>query len=130
VTRERRYTLREASALIGPLRELVQSMRAARDTLQDGDLITRAAEGAPGNGGGEAARRLADARLVLERGARQLEAWAVVVRDLDEGICDFPARRQGRDVYLCWRVGEERITHWHELGGGFAGRRALDELTE
>ena len=51
----------------------------------------------------------------------------MVVRDLDEGICDFRARRGGRDVYLCWRVGEERIGWWHELDAGFRGRRPLDE---
>ena len=53
----------------------------------------------------------------------------MVVRDLGTGICDFPARRGDRDVFLCWRVGEERIEWWHELDTGFQGRLPLDDQT-
>ena len=49
-----------------------------------------------------------------------------VIRDIDRGLIDFPSLRDGAEVYLCWELGEERITHWHDLGSGFAGRRPLD----
>jgi hypothetical protein len=126
---ERRYTLAEASALIGPLGALIEEMRAARAVITDGELAARLAERAPGNGGGEEGKRFGEAALRFSRGLAQLERWGVIVRDLDSGICDFPARRGDRDVYLCWRVGEERIGWWHELEAGFQGRRPLDDQT-
>lgn len=43
----------------------------------------------------------------------------------DAGLVDFPGEVGGRPVYLCWRLGEEAVTHWHELDAGYAGRRPL-----
>lgn len=43
-----------------------------------------------------------------------------------DGLCDFPSLRDGREVYLCWRLGEESVAHWHELDAGFAGRQELE----
>jgi hypothetical protein len=126
---ERRYTLEEASALIAPLDALIRELRAARAVITDPSLATRLGEHASGNGGGPDGRVFAEAALRFSRGLSQLDEWGVIVRDLDEGICDFPARREDRDVYLCWRVGEDRIAWWHELHSGFAGRRPLDDLT-
>jgi hypothetical protein len=48
-----------------------------------------------------------------------------VLKDMDQGLVDFLTRRDGREVYLCWRYGEERVAYWHELQAGFAGRRPL-----
>lgn len=50
----------------------------------------------------------------------------VIVKDLTEGLIDFPALRGGREVYLCWKLGEDGIHWWHEIEGGFAGRQPLD----
>lgn len=43
-----------------------------------------------------------------------------------DGLCDFPSMRDGREVYLCWRLGESAVTYWHEKNAGFAGRQSLD----
>jgi hypothetical protein len=43
-----------------------------------------------------------------------------------DGLCDFPSLRDGREVYLCWRLGESEVLHWHELNSGFAGRQPLE----
>ncbi len=43
-----------------------------------------------------------------------------------DGLCDFPSLRDGREIYLCWRHGEEQVTHWHEKNAGYAGRQSLD----
>lgn len=48
-----------------------------------------------------------------------------LVKDLDRGLVDFPARRGGEDVLLCWQLGEETIEHWHGVEEGFAGRKPL-----
>jgi len=76
--------------------------------------------------GGPKFRELARAQLTIARCLRQIDHWGVILRDVETGLCDFPSEREGRLVYLCWRVREPRIAHWHEVDEGFAGRRPLD----
>lgn len=58
-----------------------------------------------------------------------LEHQGIVVKDLDEGLIDFPSiRENGQEVYLCWKVGENDIRFWHGLEEGFAGRKRIEEL--
>jgi hypothetical protein len=47
------------------------------------------------------------------------------LKDIEQGLVDFPSLREGREVYLCWQLGEERVAFWHELDAGFAGRQPL-----
>jgi hypothetical protein len=84
-----------------------------------------------GNGSGYAvndARRPEYETLAgeLERCLLELDALGVVVKDIDLGLLDFPARREGEDVLLCWHVGEDSVTSWHGLEEGFAGRKPVD----
>jgi hypothetical protein len=95
--------------------------------MADSERAARLAAAAGGNGGGADGSVFARAALTFSRGLAQIDRWGVIVRDLDTGICDFPALREGREVYLCWRVGEERIAWWHEPEAGFAGRQPLDD---
>ena len=50
----------------------------------------------------------------------------VQVKDLETGLLDFPCVVDGEVILLCWRMGEETITHWHGTNEGFAGRKAID----
>lgn len=62
---------------------------------------------------------------------RAVAELGVEVKGLDDGLIDFPSVRRGRAIYLCWKLGEgERISWWHELDTGFAGRRPIRELYE
>jgi hypothetical protein len=61
-------------------------------------------------------------KTALER----IEATGCVVKDLDVGLLDFPALIDNEEVYLCWRLGEDRIRFWHRQDEGFAGRKPLD----
>ena len=58
-------------------------------------------------------------------GVAEFDERGIVLRDLDRGLIDFPAIREGREVYLCWVDGESDIGFWHDLDAGFAGREAL-----
>jgi len=58
----------------------------------------------------------------------QLLSMGVVIKDVQQGLIDFYAKHQGRDIHLCWKLGEKDITHWHEIDVGFAGRRPIDML--
>ncbi len=63
-----------------------------------------------------------DIRAALER----MEGSGAVVKDLDVGLLDFPALIDNEEVYLCWRLGEDRIRFWHRQDEGFAGRKPID----
>ena len=58
---------------------------------------------------------------------RTILDMGVIVKDLAEGLVDFPALLHGREVYLCWKLGEDGIHWWHEIEAGFAGRQPLDD---
>jgi hypothetical protein len=79
----------------------------------------------PGAGGGWPGRAVAEATLVLQRAVADLQSADIVVRDVMSGLVDFPAVRDGEEVYLCWLVDEPDIGWWHGLDTGFAGRRRL-----
>ena len=51
-----------------------------------------------------------------------------ILKDLENGIVDFYSKHEGRDVLLCWHLGEEKIEYWHDVSGGFVGRRQVNEL--
>lgn len=86
-----------------------------------------------------AGARLAQPRSVLpepqfseHKGAivrliQRIETFGCVVKDIDLGLLDFPAMRQGVQVYLCWKAGEADVRHWHGVEEGFASRRPLDD---
>jgi hypothetical protein len=56
-----------------------------------------------------------------------IEQMGVLVKDLDIGLIDFLTRYQGREVCLCWKLGEDRIRFWHGTDEGFAGRKLIDD---
>lgn len=63
----------------------------------------------------------------LGRSLEQIGAAGARVKNPREGLIDFPARREGRDVLLCWKAGEPTLDYWHEPDEGYAGRRRVDE---
>ncbi|HVA72540.1 MAG TPA: DUF2203 domain-containing protein [Candidatus Limnocylindrales bacterium] len=62
----------------------------------------------------------------VETAVEHISATGCVVKDLDAGLLDFPARLNDEDVYFCWRVGEDRIRFYHRQDEGFAGRKPID----
>ena len=123
---ERHFTRAEANALLPQLTTLLSQLRDARDELTDTDAHEALSEAAPTNGGGEQGRRVGIAFLEVRRLIDTVEQAGIVLRDIDRGLVDFPALIDGREVYLCWELGEEDVAHWHDLEGGYGGREPLD----
>ena len=101
-------------------------------TLVD-EALGEAAGGAPGSAAFDSPRVL-DARIravidQMEAAVVRLDAWSVQLRDIEGGLADFPALVNGRQVWLCWQLGEDEIHFWHDLTSGFGGRRPLIELS-
>lgn len=127
------FTRAEAEALlpmVGPLLEEIRGWRAELVALEE--RLARLRARAMGNG--HAHPEDEDPRAEAGRVERQItEAIArindlgIEVKDLETGLIDFPSLREGRIVYLCWRLGEDRIAWWHEVDAGFAGRTPLED---
>jgi hypothetical protein len=132
----RYFTLEEANAAVDELRPVVERMvehrrhfTAARN--RRGDLTAQAGS----NGGDLTPTDFADVELELEAEAtelarciEQIESAGALVKDLDQGLLDFPALRDGEEILLCWQLGEDEIAFWHGLEEGFAGRKPLEAL--
>jgi len=123
----RHYTLSEASELLPQVVELIHRMRSARDRLGDREAREALSEAGPTNGGGDPGRTVSEGFVELRDSIAELRELEIVLRDLDRGLLDFPAIRDGREVYLCWQEGEDAIEFWHEPEAGFGGRRPLDD---
>jgi hypothetical protein len=126
VIHERHFTVAEANELLPGLAASLDALRSARDRLTDAEAHEALSDASPGNGGGTPGRSVGEAFLAVRHGLAELNTLGVVIRDLDRGLVDFPAIIEGREVYLCWQLGEPEVAHWHHLDSGFAGRMPLD----
>lgn len=122
---QRHYTAVEANAVTPRIRALVHRLQAAKRTLSAEGFDSGFAALAEVSGGAYAGRTRAEAVVKAALGFEALEALEVVVRDLESGLIDFPALRDGREVYLCWHVDEAAVGHWHSPESGYAGRLPL-----
>jgi hypothetical protein len=131
---ERHFTREEATALLEEVRPVAEALVAHRRALTVAAarraMITARISGNGGDFDPQEPREL-DEQLereaeAVKRAVEQLQRLGVLVKDLDRGLVDFPTLRDGEEVLLCWRVGEEEIAHWHGVDEGFAGRKPLD----
>jgi hypothetical protein len=126
VIHDRHFTVEEANAVIERVGPMLEALRDAKTELLDDEAREALGEAAPGNGGGDPGRQVGEAFLEVRRILVELTEAGIVVRDVDRGLIDFPSLRDGREVYLCWQLGEERVGWWHDLESGFGGRQPLD----
>jgi hypothetical protein len=124
---DRHYSPEEANEALPRVVELLDELRDARARLSDREAREALAEAAPANGGGQPGRTVSQGFLDIRDALRELQAREIVLRDLDRGLVDFPALRDGHEVYLCWEEGEDEVGFWHEPDAGHAGRRPLDD---
>ena len=123
---QRYFTIAEANALlpeIKPLMAQLLEMRAKSSRLSQQlvDLL----ETPHLDFGGPIPTALAQDFIVIETLLKKVRSYGCMVKNLEAGLVDFLAQIDGRDVYLCWRYGEESITYYHELHTGFPGRRPI-----
>ncbi|NJC98475.1 MAG: DUF2203 family protein [Anaerolineae bacterium] len=113
----------EALRIIRPLMEEVQAIRAK--ILASQPEAWPAIEKSAGNGGNRALSNLVQDFERLDALIHQILDTGVQIKDINLGLLDFSAIKDGREVYLCWKYGEGDIAFWHELEAGFAGRQPI-----
>jgi hypothetical protein len=123
VSEERWWTVEEANAALERVAAIVEQARAAAEAARDDaeGLRTRVR----GNGHGSPAVDLSGMKEPIDA----LEAEGIVLRDIEQGLIDFPAKTSaGRAYWLCWVVGEPEVAFWHWPEDGFAGRAPITDL--
>ena len=123
----RYFTLEQANEtlnLIRPLMEDVQAIR--RKILENQPEAWTAIEKSVGNGGNRALSNMIQDFEKLDLLVHRILETDVLIKDINTGLLDFPALRNGQEVYLCWQFGEEDIAFWHEVDAGYAGRQSID----
>jgi hypothetical protein len=123
---ERHFTRAEANALLPQLTAMLTQLREAKDELTDSEAHEALGEAAPSNGGGDEGKQVGVAFLEVRRILGTIEESGIILRDIDRGLVDFPALIDGREVYLCWEVGEDEVDFWHDMDAGYGGREPLD----
>ena len=118
---------------VAPLLATLADQRAELIRLRDRTLAAHASAtgGGPDLEPEEAQRiRLRMQGIVDQMAAAvaRIDALGITLRDIERGLIDFPALASGRQVWLCWELGEEKVRFWHELETGFGSRRPLAEL--
>jgi len=125
---ERIFTRAEAEALLPTLRSLLGEIGDAWNHVRKLDPeVQKARDASAYDGYSKAGVAYVESISHLMLLIHHVKDMGVLLKDAEKGLCDFPYVRQGRIVYLCWQLGEDRIEYWHDIEGGFAGRERLDE---
>ena len=133
---DRTFTLEEAQTLLPILESLLAQAINGKKLIEEVDAeLQETAHRVFLNGGTlvnvvHLARRKAEREKAIQRikdAVAEIDATGVQVKDLDIGLLDFPCTVEGEVLLLCWKLGEEKITHWHNTSEGFAGRKPIDD---
>jgi hypothetical protein len=139
------YDFDRANAKLPEVRETLLRLRDQRDEVVavrdrivelNAPAVAGAVASAPaGASSAEAARETQQLRLRMQGLVDQMQAavieldgCGIELREISTGLIDFPAMVAGRPIWLCWRLGEERVEWWHEISDGFDGRRRIEDL--
>ena len=129
----RLFTREEAERTLPLVRrivhDLMQEHPAWRRAISQYELLVGGAVADEGESAEVRAARLHAEQLAarIDGYLREIEQIGCMFQGFEEGLVDFRSMRDDKMVLLCWRYGEERITHWHEVGAGYAGRRPIDD---
>jgi hypothetical protein len=130
---ERHFSIEEANEALDEVRPLTEELVGHRRALvklqeRQAAITTRIA----GNGGNVEPHELEDVQERLDeevagiaRCVARIHEVGALVKDLDAGLVDFPATRDGEEILLCWRLGEAEVGFWHGMDEGFSGRKPL-----
>lgn len=124
------YTIDEANAMLPQVRAVLLQLAVEKAKLESAVNALASHSTAEGNGNAAHADALARSEAEMTQiggGMRalveHLESLGIELRDLEQGLVDFPGERDGRPVWLCWVLSEPAVAHWHPIDEGFASRQ-------
>lgn len=132
-SKKKLFTVEAANATLPLVRAITRDMvELAREVAERRHRLSTLLVGRRECIGDPYHEELAQIEDELNKDATRLQEYVDELRDLGvepksifEGLVDFPAMMDGREVYLCWRLDEPEVLHWHEISAGFEGRQSL-----
>lgn len=131
--RLRLFSVDDANRLVPTLEALLCALAARKaELLAKQAELSALIEGTAGSDESRLTRLLRgkeELKFIAEEfnvSLHEVSRLGCLLKDVDAGLVDFPAVRDGREVFLCWKRGEPRVAHWHGIEEGFAGRKPLD----
>jgi hypothetical protein len=132
-TRKKMFTVAEANASLPLVRAIVQDIAELSTSLRERhERLTRVRSNERIKFAESHEEELKSVEQEFERDQERMQEYeqelrklGVELKDHDSGLIDFPSLMNGHEVYLCWRLGEAEVGHWHELDAGFSGRQKL-----
>jgi len=125
----RYFTLQEANTALETIRPLMEEIQPIRNNINAHQPEAwPAIEKSAGNGGNPTLSKLVEDFDRLDKLLHRILDTGAQVKDINIGLLDFSALRNGQEVYLCWKYGEDQIAFWHEIDAGFAGRQPIEEF--
>jgi len=123
----RYFTLQEANETLDTIRPWMDEIQAIRQKiLANQPEAWPAIERSAGNGGNRALSNMVLDFEKLDALVHRIQETGAILKDINMGLLDFPAMREGHEVYLCWQYGEGDIAYWHEVEAGYAGRQPIE----
>ena len=123
------FTLQEANETLDVIRPWMDQIQQIRQKVLDHQPeIWPAIARSAGNGGNWALSNLVQDFEKFDALIHRIQETGVLIKDINQGLLDFPALKDGREVYLCWQYGEGEIAFWHEVEAGFAGRQPIESF--
>ncbi len=121
------FTLQQANETLIVIRPLMDEVQAIRRKIMTSQPEAwTAIEKSVGNGGNRALSRMVQDFENLDALVHRILDTGVLIKDVNIGLLDFPALKDGREVYLCWQFGDGDIAYWHEVDAGYAGRQPIN----
>ncbi|HVX64897.1 MAG TPA: DUF2203 domain-containing protein [Pirellulales bacterium] len=127
------FTVEQANAALPLVRAIATDLASlSRDVIERRERLSLLLAGRERGARDLYGEELAQVEQDLEKDSERLQEYVEELRELGvepkngpEGLVDFPAMMDGRPVYLCWKLGEPEVLHWHDLDAGFRGRQSL-----
>ena len=126
------FTPEQATQMLPLVRRIVEDIVVSvgrwRERIGEFEIVTASVTThTPDPRAAELEREASAIAAEVDKFVRELASLGVELKDYETGLVDFPGERDGRPVYLCWRLGEPSVQFWHEIDAGFVGRRPLEE---
>lgn len=121
------FTLKEANEALKTIRPLMDEVMLIRQRILDKQPeIWSAVEKSAGNGGNPVLAKMVFEFEKFDALLHSIQDAGAQIKDVNIGLLDFPAQKDGREVCLCWQHGEGDIAFWHEVDEGYAGRQSIE----
>ncbi|GAB4318132.1 MAG: DUF2203 domain-containing protein [Candidatus Zixiibacteriota bacterium] len=123
---EKHFTIDEANDLLPHVASVFEKIHSIREELgEKKDELEQLHRAIPNNGGSPKSAEFVSKSETIAQLLGGLQEKGIQVKDIDIGLVDFPHIREGKEVFLCWKLGEKSIGFWHEIESGYRGRQPL-----